>query len=149
MPRRLSAPALLALFLGLGLTTTWARGDDKKTSPANPPVAKPPASAPVLTPVPAPIGPEIAPTIAYDNMFPPLPPTLAPGSVPPPTHPAGAGFSHCPKCWADASTIGSGNLKTDCWFVFSSSRAFFGEPCLPPPPGVDGKHHWFRSHDRH
>ncbi len=39
-------------------------------------------------------------------------------------------------CWASPNTLGAGNLKTECLFVFGSSRAFFGEPCLngPPPP---------------
>jgi hypothetical protein len=149
MRGRLSTPALLALTLGLGLGTNWARAQDKKTPPTTPPAVKPPATAPVLTPVPQTLEPEFEASTSFDHMF-PLPPTLAPGSGPPLTHPTGAGFSHCPKCWADASTIGSGNCKTDCWFAFSSSRAFFGEPCLPPPPGAEHRHHhWFKSTERH
>jgi hypothetical protein len=146
MNRRLCAPAFLAVSLGLALGSTWARADDKKMPSAIPQDTK--APAPVLNPAPQAIQPQFDSPISLDQP-PPLPRTLAPGSGPPLAKPAGAGFSHCPKCWSDASTVGSGNLKTDCWFVFSSSRAFFGEPCLPPPPGVDGKHHWFKFHDHH
>lgn len=39
-------------------------------------------------------------------------------------------------CWASPNGMGTGNFKTECIFLWGSSRAFYGEPCLngPPPP---------------
>lgn len=39
-------------------------------------------------------------------------------------------------CWSSPNSMGTGNFHTECNFLWGSSRAFFGEPCLngPPPP---------------
>ena len=39
-------------------------------------------------------------------------------------------------CWASHNGSGSGSLLSETVFIFGSSRAFYGEPCLkaPPPP---------------
>jgi hypothetical protein len=42
-------------------------------------------------------------------------------------------------CYADHNTLGCGNLKSECQFLFGSCRSFYGEPCLPPPPKPNGQ----------
>jgi hypothetical protein len=121
-----------------------ARADDPKAPPTVTPVT------PTITPVPAlQLTPLVDAPVTYEHLF---PDAGAPGPalVPAPRHVPG-GYNLCgPRCWSDPSTIGAGNLKTELFFGFSSSRAFFGEPCLPPPPGVAAeRHHHLRFRDRH
>jgi hypothetical protein len=42
---------------------------------------------------------------------------------------------HGLHCTSDISGLGCGSWKADCKFVFGSCRDFFGEECIPQPPG--------------
>jgi hypothetical protein len=136
---RRNVNAFLASLATIWFSMAMAWAEDTKAPAAGVP-------APVVQPA----GPVVDAPVSFEHMF---PGPGVPGPVMGPTaalHIPG-GYNHCgPRCWSDPSTIGAGNLKTECFFVFSSSRAFFGEPCLPPPPGVESaSRHHFRFRDRH
>lgn len=130
---------LASLIVGLSVNSISA--DESKTPP--PPTPKIKEAAP---PQPA---PTMEPTKTYQELFP------GSGVAGESTIPFGSEKKKhhllypCPRCWAENDTIGSGNCKTDCWFLFSSSRSFFNEGCVPPPEGEGRKHHFFNwLHDR-
>ncbi|MFL5241894.1 MAG: hypothetical protein ACJ8FY_07280 [Gemmataceae bacterium] len=135
--------AFLASIISLGAGVAVTRADDIKAPPTVTP------AMPAITPVPAPqlTPPLVDAPVTYEHLFREagaLGPAIGPRKVP-------GGYNLCgPRCWSDPSTIGAGNLRTELFFGFSSSRAFFGEPCLPPPPGVDAeRHHHLRFRGRH
>jgi hypothetical protein len=37
-------------------------------------------------------------------------------------------------CWANHNEFGSGSFKSEVTYIFGSSRAFFGQPCMKGPP---------------
>jgi hypothetical protein len=158
MDRRLwAAPLTAALVLALSASALRAQ----------PPEAAPPPMAvtqlpPVIVPTPVPVP---VPTTATTTILPPLTPAsgggidlsvYAPpsGYAPYPNGPVW--FAQPPEpprrpqpihdclrsvnigCFATHNSVGCGSLKAECVYIFGSCRAFYGEPCLPPPPGVHG-----------
>jgi hypothetical protein len=43
-------------------------------------------------------------------------------------------------CWSHHNALLCGSWQSECTFIFGSCREFFGEPCLPPPPGYQHGH---------
>jgi len=136
---RRNVNAFLASFVSLGFSMAMVRAEDTKAPAAGVP-------APALQRA----GPVVDAPVSFEHMF-PEPGVPGPAMGPTAARHIPGGYNLCgPRCWSDPSTIGAGNLKTECFFVFSSSQAFFGEPCLPPPPGVESaSRHHFRFRDRH
>jgi hypothetical protein len=159
MDRRLrAAPLTAALVLALSASTLRAELPEAAPLPRAvaqlPPVIVPtPTPTPVAVPVPTPTGiPPLPPAAGggFDLAAYAPPSGYAPypgGPVwfpPPPEPPRRPQPIHdCLRslnigCFATHNSVGCGSLKAECVYMFGSCRAFYGEPCLPPPPGVHG-----------
>ena len=100
----------LSLMVGIGWWTTKL--------PAQEPTAPAPAAPPAVLPVTHAVPLEAEPGHGHhrDGLL------------------HRAARAHGYGCYATHNTVGCSSLRAELTFMFGSCRAFFGEPCVPPPP---------------
>ncbi len=138
MSQRWYIRAALAAAIGLGVVAGLARAQG---------TGQPPAPAPVAAPAPA---PDQTPWTVIERGAGYVPPPVEaiPAETPPAprqgicgrlrTHVANSLHKHGLGCYSHHDAFLCSSWQSEKTFIFGSCREFYGEPCLPPPPGGVG-----------